>query len=48
MEAGWEYVHVAIDDASRIAFAQILPDERTESSLHFLHNALAYFSLPRP
>jgi transposase len=26
--AGWEFVHVAIDDASRIAFSQILPDER--------------------
>jgi len=42
--AGWEYVHVAIDDASRIAFAQILPDERKQSALTFLHNALAYFS----
>lgn len=42
--AGWEFVHVAIDDASRIAFAQILPDERTQSALCFLHNALAYFS----
>ena len=42
--AGWEYVHVAIDDASRIAFAQILPDERTSSALRFLHDALAYFA----
>ncbi len=42
--AGWEYVHVAIDDASRIAFAQILPDERKASALTFLHNALAYFA----
>jgi len=42
--AGWEYVHVAIDDASRIAFAQILPDERTHSALRFLEQALAYFT----
>ncbi len=42
--AGWEYVHVAIDDASRIAFAQILPDERIASTLSFLQNALTYFA----
>jgi transposase InsO family protein len=42
--AGWEYVHIAIDDASRIAFAQILPDETQHSALRFLHNALAYFA----
>jgi transposase InsO family protein len=41
---GWEYVHVAIDDASRIAFAQILPDETTLSNLRFLHNALRHFA----
>lgn len=41
--AGYEFVHVAIDDASRIAFAQILPDESTASSLAFLHAALSYF-----
>lgn len=42
--AGWEYVHVAIDDASRLAFAQILPNERSSSTLDFLRNALSYFS----
>ena len=42
--AGWEYVHVAIDDASRIAYAQILPDERHQSVLTFLHNALTYYA----
>ena len=41
--AGWEYVHVAIDDASRIAFASILPDETKHSAMTFLHDALAYF-----
>jgi len=42
--AGYEYVHIAIDDASRLAFAQILPDEGQHSTLRFLHNALSYFA----
>ena len=41
--AGWEYVHVAIDDASRIAFARIMPDEGQHSAIAFLQAALAYF-----
>ena len=42
--AGYEFVHVAIDDATRLAFAQILPDESSQSALAFLHAALSYFS----
>jgi transposase InsO family protein len=41
--AGWEYVHVCIDDASRIAFSQILPDETKQSATRFLEAALAYY-----
>jgi transposase InsO family protein len=41
--AGWEFVHVCIDDASRIAFSQILPDERKESAVAFLRAAIAYY-----
>jgi transposase InsO family protein len=41
--AGWEYVHVAIDDASRLAFSQILPDETKQSAVSFLEAALAYY-----
>ena len=41
--AGWEYVHVCIDDASRIAFSQIHPDEKKESAVAFLKAALAYY-----
>ncbi len=41
---GWEFVHVAIDDASRIAFSQILPDERKDSAVTFLDAALAYYA----
>src|SRR3546814_16381712 len=40
--AGWEFVHVCIDDASRIAFSQILPDEKKESAVAFLKAALPY------
>lgn len=42
--SGWEYVHVCIDDASRIAFSQILPDEKKESAAAFLHAAVAYYA----
>ena len=40
---GWEFVHVCIDDASRIAFSQVLPDEKKESAVAFLHAAIAYY-----
>jgi transposase InsO family protein len=42
--AGWEYVHVAIDDHSRIAFSAIYPDEKQTSVLDFLRAALAYYA----
>jgi transposase InsO family protein len=42
--AGWEFVHVCIDDASRVAFSQILPDERQESAVAFLKAAVAYYA----
>jgi transposase InsO family protein len=41
--AGWEFVHVCIDDASRVAFSRILPDERKESAVAFLHAAVTYY-----
>jgi transposase InsO family protein len=40
---GWEYVHLAIDDHSRVAYLQILPDEKRRSCLRFLFNALRFF-----
>jgi transposase InsO family protein len=42
--AGWEFVHVCIDDASRIAFSQVLPNEKKESAVAFLHAAVAYYA----
>jgi transposase InsO family protein len=41
--AGWDYVHVAIDDASRIAYAEVLRDETGETSAAFLRRALAWY-----
>jgi transposase InsO family protein len=41
---GWEFVHVCIDDASRIAFSQIKPDERKRSATAFLKAAIAYYT----
>lgn len=42
--SGWEFVHVCIDDASRVAFSQILPDEKKESAVAFLKAAVAYYA----
>ena len=41
---GWEFVHVCIDDNSRIAFVQVMPDERKQSAVAFLEAALAYYA----
>lgn len=41
---GWEYLHVAIDDASRLAYTALMPDERKESAVRFLDDALAWFA----
>lgn len=40
---GWEYVHLAIDDHARLAYSEILPDEKRTSCLRFLFNALRFF-----
>jgi transposase InsO family protein len=40
---GWEFVHVCIDDHSRVAFSQILPDEKADSAVPFLKAAVAYY-----
>jgi transposase InsO family protein len=41
---GWEFVHVCIDDASRIAFSRVMKDERKESAVVFLKAAIAYYA----
>jgi transposase InsO family protein len=40
---GWEFVHVCIDDHSRIAFTEIKPDEKADSAVPFLKAAVAYY-----
>jgi transposase len=41
--AGWEYVHIAIDDYSRLAYAEVLPDEKRYAATRFLLRALRQF-----
>jgi transposase InsO family protein len=41
---GWEFVHVAIDDASRLAYVEVLEDERAPTTASFLHRALGFFA----
>lgn len=41
--AGWEYAHVAIDDASRLAYVEVLPDERAATTVAFLKRALEWY-----
>jgi transposase len=41
---GWEYVHVAIDDCTRLAYAEVLGDERTTTAIGFLKRAEAFFA----
>jgi transposase InsO family protein len=41
---GWEYVHVCIDDASRIAFSQVMKTEKKGCAVAFLKAAVAYYA----
>ena len=40
---GWEYVHIAIDDATRLAYAEVLPDEKASTAIAFLRRAIAHY-----
>ena len=42
--AGWEYLHVCIDDASRVSYAEVLPDEKGVTSAGFLERAATWFT----
>jgi transposase InsO family protein len=42
--AGWEFVHVAVDDHSRLAYAEVLRDETAAGAIAFLRRALAFFA----
>ena len=40
---GWEAVHVAIDDATRLAYVEVLSDEKATTAIAFLRRAIAFF-----
>jgi transposase InsO family protein len=41
--AGWEYCHIAIDDATRLAYVELLNDETATTAIDFLHRSVAFF-----
>jgi transposase InsO family protein len=43
-KTGWEFVHIAIDDATRLAYAEVLTDETARTAVGFLRRALRFFA----
>jgi transposase InsO family protein len=41
--AGWEFVHICVDDATRLAYVEVLGDERARTCVGFLRRALAFY-----
>jgi transposase InsO family protein len=41
--AGWEFVHVCVDDATRLAYAEVLADERATTAIGFLRRAVTFY-----
>jgi transposase InsO family protein len=44
LTVGWEFVHVAVDDHSRLAYAEVLPDEKAKTAIGFLRRACAFYA----
>ena len=44
MSSGWEFVHIAIDDYNRPAYAEVLTDERALTAIGFLKRATAFYA----
>ena len=42
--AGWERVHVCVDDATRLAYVEVLGDEKARTAIGFLKRAIAFYS----
>jgi transposase InsO family protein len=42
--AGWDFVHIAIDDATRLAYAEVLGDEKATTAIAFLRRAVAFYA----
>jgi transposase len=43
-DLGWEYVHVCVDDATRLAYVEVLDDEKAITAVGFLRRAVAHFA----
>jgi len=43
-EQGWEYVHVAVDDCTRLAYVEVLDDEKASTAIAFLRRAVAFYA----
>jgi transposase InsO family protein len=43
MQTGWERVHICVDDATRLAYAEVLPDEKAKTAIGFLRRAVAFY-----
>jgi transposase InsO family protein len=43
-QVGWEFVHVCVDDATRLAYAEVLGDERARTAAGFLRRAVRFFA----
>jgi transposase InsO family protein len=43
LRTGWERVHVCVDDATRLAYVEVLPDEKAKTAIGFLRRALAFY-----
>jgi transposase InsO family protein len=43
LTVGWEFVHVCVDDFSRLAYAEVLPDEKAATAAGFLARAIAFY-----
>jgi transposase InsO family protein len=44
LTVGWEFVHIAVADHSRLAYAEVLPDEKTQTAIGFLRRASAFYA----
>lgn len=42
--AGWEYVHVCVDDATRLAYVEVLPNEQAVTAIGFLRRAIRHYA----
>jgi transposase InsO family protein len=42
-DLGWEYVHVAVDDCTRLAYVEVLDDEKATTAIAFLRRAVAFY-----